>query len=176
MEASTAALEAYQNKHLLLDPNSDVHSSSTIIASLEASLTEKKIELSTLRDYLNENHYEIIKVKSEISSREQSIERLKKGLSGNNKERLNKTLFEYERLKMAAEFDVEVYKNTLIQLETTKLEVSKEAKTLSIVSKPNLPDGYTYPDKPKVLITLLIVMLLGYSIISMLLAIIRDHK
>jgi len=176
MEISSAELERYQNKHLLLDPNNNALSSSTIISSLEASLSEKKIELSMLRDYLNEEHYEITKVKSEIRSREQSIVRQKKALSGNDSERLNKTLFEYGRLKMAVEFDVEVYKNILIQRETTKLEAAKEAKTLSVVIKPNLPDGYTYPDRPKVFMTILIVILLSYSIISMLAAIIRDHK
>ncbi|RUA00706.1 MAG: hypothetical protein DSY88_10440 [Candidatus Poseidoniales archaeon] len=87
-----------------------------------------------------------------------------------------RVLLEYEKLKMQLEFDTEVYKNALIQLETTKLDVLKEAKTLSTVSKPNLPDGYTYPNKPKVFITLVIVILLMYGIFSMLGAIIRDHK
>ena len=77
---------------------------------------------------------------------------------------------------MQAEFDIEVYKNSLLQLETTKIDVLKEAKTLSVVSKPNLPDGYTYPNKPKVFVTLVIMMLLMYGIFSMLGAIIKDHK
>ena len=77
---------------------------------------------------------------------------------------------------MALEFDTEVYKNTLIQMEMTKIEVVKEAKTLSIVSRPNLPDGYTYPDKQNVFITILIILLMGYGIVSMLIAIVGDHK
>ncbi|MDQ1268598.1 MAG: capsular polysaccharide transport system permease protein, partial [Campylobacterota bacterium] len=85
-------------------------------------------------------------------------------------------MFEYEKLKLQLEFDTEVYKNALLQLETTKLDVSKEAKMLSIISKPNLPDGYTYPDKPRVFITILIIMLLMYGIFSMLNSIIKDHK
>ncbi len=176
MEVSSAELEQYQNKHLLLDPNNSALSSSTIIANLEASLTEKNVALSSLRGYLNENNYEIKKVKSEIRSIKKSIASKKRGLSGKDTARLNKILFEYEKLKMAVEFDIEVYKNTLIQLETTRLDAAKEAKTLSIVSKPNMPDGYSYPDKPRVFITILILMLMGYGIVSMLAAIIRDHK
>ena len=99
-----------------------------------------------------------------------------KGLAGKGETRLNKVLFEYERLKMQLEFDTQVYTNALVQLETIKLDALKEAKTLSVVSKPNLPDGYTYPNKPKVFITLIIVMLLVYGIFSMLSAIIKDHK
>jgi len=176
MVASSAAFERYQNKHLILDPNSSAVSESAIIANLESTLTQKKIELSTLRGYLNENKYEIKKVKSEISSIEQSILKKKQGLSGSDKTRLNKILFEYEKLKMALDFDTEVYKNTLILLESTKLDVSKEAKTLSVVTKPNLPDGYTYPNKTRVFISMLIMMLMGYGIVSMLAAIVRDHK
>ncbi|MEA3371035.1 MAG: hypothetical protein U9Q40_06810 [Campylobacterota bacterium] len=176
MDESSAILEAYQNNQLLLDPANKASSSSAIIANLEATLTQKRIEYKTKSSYLNADNYEVISLKTEIKEIEKSLANAKRGLTGTSKDRLNKILFEYEKLKMQLEFDTEVYKNALIQLETTKLDVLKEAKTLSIVSKPNLPDGYTYPNKPKVFITLVIVMLLMYGIFSMLGAIIRDHK
>ena len=175
-DATSAKLEEYQNTHLFLDPNSDALNSSGIISTLEATLTHKRIELSTLKSYMNDDNYEVQTLKNEIKGIEKFISKKKSGLSGTSESRLNKVLFEYEKLKMQLEFDNEVYKNALIQLETTKLDVLKEAKTLSIVSKPNLPDGYTYPNKPKVFITLVIVMLLMYGIFSMLSAIIKDHK
>ncbi|MEA2018436.1 MAG: hypothetical protein U9N59_08300 [Campylobacterota bacterium] len=176
MYNSSAILEKYQNVHLLLDPSNKATSSVAIIANLEATLTQKRIEYKTKNSYLNANNYEIKTLKTEIKETERSLANAKRNLTGKSKDRLNKILFEYEKLKMQLEFDTEVYKNALIQLETTKLDVLKEAKTLSIVSKPNLPDGYTYPNKPKVFITLVIVMLLMYGIFSMLGAIIRDHK
>ena len=173
---ATQAMEAYQNKHMLLDPNNAAASSSTIIATLEASLTEKNIELANLRGYLNENNYEIKKTKGEIRSIKRSIAKKRKALSGNENNRLNKTLVDYGKLKMAVEFETEIYKSTLLQLESTKIDVAKEAKTLSIVSAPNLPEGYTYPNKPKIMITIVIVFFLLYGIFTMLAAIIRDHK
>ncbi|MEA3522352.1 MAG: hypothetical protein U9R50_05210 [Campylobacterota bacterium] len=176
MYNSSAILEKYQNEHLLLDPTNKATSSVAIIANLEATLTQKRIEYKTKSSYLNANNYEIKALKTEIRETERSLANAKRNLTGKSKDRLNKILFEYEKLKMQLEFDTEVYKNALIQLETTKLDVLKEAKTLSIVSKPNLPDGYTYPNKPKVFITLVVVMLLMYGIFSMLGAIIRDHK
>ncbi|OIP52933.1 MAG: hypothetical protein AUK54_10180 [Helicobacteraceae bacterium CG2_30_36_10] len=176
MAESSKILEEYQNEHLLLDPENKATSSSAIIANLEATLTQKRIEYKTKSTYLNSDNYEIVQLKTEISEIARSLADAKKGLTGSSEGRLNKILFEYERLKMQVEFDIEVYKNTLIQLETTKLDVLKEAKTLSVVSKPNLPDGYTYPNKPKVFVTLLIIMSLMYGIFSMLGAIIRDHK
>ena len=176
MDESSTALEKYQNEQLLLDPATQAASSSAIIADLEATITQKRIEYKTKSNYLNADNYEVVALKNEIKEIEASLADAKKSLTGNSKGRLNKILFEYEKLKMQLEFDTEVYKNALLQLETTRLDVLKEAKTLSIVSKPNLPDGYTYPNKPKVFITLVIVMLLMYGIFSMLGAIIKDHK
>ncbi|MDQ1244569.1 MAG: capsular polysaccharide transport system permease protein [Campylobacterota bacterium] len=176
MDTSSKILEEYQNKNLLLDPSTQATATTGIISNLEATLTQKKIEYATMQTYLNEESYELRSLKNEIEEIEKSIAKQKEELSGDSKNRLNKVLFEYEKLKLQSQFDTEVYKNALLQLETTKLDVSKEAKMLSIISKPNLPDGYTYPDKPKVFITILILTLLMYGIFSMLNSIIKDHK
>lgn len=176
MDTSSKTLEEYQNTNLLLDPSSQASATTGVISQLEATLTQKNIEYATMMSYLNEESYELKALKNEIQEIEKSIANQKKELSGTSKDRLNKTMFEYEKLKLQLEFDTEVYKNALLQLETTKIDVSKEAKMLSIISKPNFPDGYTYPDKPKVFITILIVMLLMYGIFSMLNSIIKDHK
>lgn len=176
MDGSSAKLESYQNEHLLLDPNNSAESMSSIIAELESTLTRKSIELAKLSAYLNESNHEIVTLRNEIVSIRASITEKRKGLSGSDTSRLNKVLFEYGRLKMELEFDTEVYKNSLIQLETSKLDALKSAKTLSVLSRPNLPDGYTYPNKPKVFMTLLIIMLLVYGVFSMLAHIIKDHK
>lgn len=176
MDVSSKKLEAYQNKNLLLDPSAEATSSSSIIASLESTLMQKQIQYATQKDYLNENSHELKALQNEINEISKSIEKEKKSLTGSGKDRLNRVLFEYEQLKIQLEFDIEVYKNALIQLETTKIEVLKEAKVLSVLSVPNLPDGYTYPNKPKVFITIFVVMMLVYGIFSMLIAIIRDHK
>lgn len=176
MDASSQKLEEYQNRHLLLDPNAEATTSSGIIAQLEATLMQKKIEYATMSTYLKEDTYELKALQKEIEEISGSITKERKALTGTSDERLNKVLFGYEKLKLQLEFDIEVYKNTLIQLETKKLAVLQEAKTLSILSQPNLPDGYSYPDKPKTFITLLFITFLLYGIVSMLGAIIRDHK
>lgn len=176
MNASSKKLENYQNKHLLLDPATEATTASGILSELESTLLQKQIEYGTMSGFMKENNYELKALKQQIDEIKRSISKERKELTGSSEDRLNKVLFEYGKLKLAFEFDTEVYKNALIQLETTKIDVLKEAKTLSILSKPNLPDGYTYPDKPKMFITLLIITLLLYGISSMLGTIIRDHK
>ena len=176
LDEAAKKVEEYQNKHLLLDPTAEATSKSTIIAELEASLSQKKLEYATKKRYLNDDNFELISLKNQIKEIKNSIENAKKNLTGDKKGRLNRVVFAYEQMKMQLEFATEVYKNALLQLETTKIEVAKNDKTLSIVSKPNLPDGYTYPDKPRVFITIFILTLLMYGIFTMLASIIRDHK
>lgn len=176
MDEAAQKVEAYQNKHLLIDPIAAATSKGTIIAELEAQLSQKKLAYATKRRYLNNGNFELVSLKNQIKELKISIKNAKEKLTGNEKGRLNKIVFAYEQLKMQLKFATEVYKNALFQLETTKVEVAKNDKTLSIVSKPNLPDGYTYPDKPRVFITILILTLLLYGIFSMLGSIIKDHK
>ena len=176
MKEASERLEMYQKKHLLLDPSAQATSLIGIIAELESKLTQKKIEYATKKSYLNENNFELINIKNEIKQMKKSIQKVKQLLTGKNKNPLNKVLIKYEKLKMDLKLNTEVYKNALIQLETTKIDVAKNAKTLSILSKPNLPDGYLYPNKPKAFITILLLTLLSYGIVSMLSQIIKDHK
>jgi len=176
MDTYLEKIEAYQNKHLLLDPSAEATAKSAFIVESEARLAQKKLEYATKKRYLNDDNFELIALKNEIHEMQKSIKNYKSKLTGTAKGRLNQVASEYEQLKMALEFATEVYKNALIQLKTTKIEVAKNDKTLSIVSKPNYPDGYTYPDKPRVFITILIVTLLMYGIFTMLGSIIRDHK
>ena len=176
MDKAGQKVEAYQNKHLLIDPTAEATSKGTVIAELEAQLTQKKLLYATKKRYLNSGNFELISLKNQIKELKISIKNAKKKLTGNEKGRLNKIVFAYEQLKMQFKFATEVYKNALLQLETTKVEVAKNDKTLSIIIKPDLPDGYTYPDKPRVFITILILTLLLYGIFSMLGSIIKDHK
>jgi len=176
LQEAIEKVKEYQDKYLMLDPSSKAAVSAEIIAKLESELVQKRIELLTKEAYLNEDSYEIQKLKSEIKEISKSVKKMKESLAGAGQDKLNKLLFGYEQLKMLLELNTEIYKNTMIQLETLKLELLKEAKTLSVISRPNLPDGYSYPDKPKVFITILILSLFMYGIYFLISAIIRDHK
>lgn len=176
MDESSLLLEQYQNNKKILDPAAKAIAVSTVITGLEATLTQKSIEYATKKSYLNENNFELKALQNEMNEIQNMIISNKNSLIGTSDKRLNKSLFEFEKLKLQLEFDIEVYKNALIQLKSTQASVAKSAKTLSIISEPNLPDGFTYPDKPKVFITIILAMTLLYGIFGMLMAIIRDHK
>jgi capsular polysaccharide transport system permease protein len=169
-------LEKYQNKNLVLDPTSSAESKSAIISSLEADLVKKNAYLQQIKSYMSGESFEVKNLQTEIESLEKSLKNTKSTLTGQDDTRLNLILFDYEKLKNQVEFDKEKYKQSLVQYEIAKNELDKDAKTLQIVVNPNLPDGYSVPNKPKSLIDIIIVLGLLFGITSLIIAIIKDHK
>jgi len=176
LDASTQRVEDFQNKHILLDPTSDVTSASAIISNLEAMLVEKRTQLNQLRKYMSPDAFEIVNLESEIEELEKSLIKTRHKLTGGNNEKLNTILFDFERIKAEVTFDQEVYKESLVQLEVAKIDASKEAKTLMVLTQPNTPDGYVSPNRQKLFVTISFLVLLAYGILALVISIVRDHR
>lgn len=169
----------YQHKHKTFDPSLDAERKNTIMAELEAELAKKEIEYSSKRKTgWNNNGYEMKTLRANIVDIKQSIQKLKDQLSGNRKDNpeLNVNVFDFEVLKNEMEFAKEVYKETLINQEKLKIEVNQNAKHLIVISKPTLPDSYTYPDKVWDIFTLYLILLFLYSILGTAITVLRDHR
>lgn len=169
-------LIAYQNEHHTFDPHLDVERKYTVLAELEADLIKKEIEYSSkLKTNWNPSGLEMRTLKANIVDIKNNIQRMKKEISGNDKTELNVDVFGYEVLKNEMEFAKEVYKETLINQEKAKIEANQNANHLVVITKPTLPDSYTYPDKVWDLFTLFLTLLFLYSIIMTSITILRDH-
>ena len=175
LDDSIKELERFQNSHTILDPTQTATAQFTLLSNLEASLIEKKSKLNELSQYMNENSFEIIRLKNEIKNLRKTIAKIKKALASPNKKALNVYIFEFERLKGMVELNKELYKQSLLQLEQLRAEINKNSKTLLEITKPFIPQGYKYPEKLKDTITIILVLLLLYGIISLIQAIIKEH-
>lgn len=176
LDAAIATLEQYQNSHKLIDPMSEITTKNTIIAQLEGELVQKRAALALMKHYMNNDSYDVKKLKTEILTMEEALKRNKAKLSGTQKDKLNKTFFEYEKLKSQVEFAKEVYAQGLTQLELATVEASQMAKALVVLTQPTLPDGIASPQYFRSLFTLIILFSLSYGIVMLLLGIIKDHK
>jgi len=170
-------LIAYQNKHHTIDPSLDVERKIAILTELETEEVKGKVEYATKLKTFNSKSREMQMLKENIRNLHASIERVKKELSGTNKgNELNTNVFDFELLKSDMEFSKEVYRQTLINQEEVKMEVSQKSKNLVVVAKPTLADDYTYPNKLWDIFTTLIVFLFIYSILTTIMTIIHNHK
>ncbi|WP_457562486.1 hypothetical protein [Caminibacter pacificus] len=175
LEESIQKLEHFQNIHAIIDPMKSAESEFTLLSQLKATLIQKQAQLNDLLQYMNNNSFEVRRLKHEIVGLKKTINKLKKDLANPNKKALNAYIFEFERLKNLVEFNKELYKQSLLQLEQLKVQANQNSKMLLEVTKPFVPQGYMYPQKLKDMITLTLVLLLLYGIISLIQAIIKEH-
>lgn len=176
LDKSIKKLEEYQNRYNFIDPSNSAASSIEIISSLKANLVEKQTSLRKLKIYQTDESIEVVNLSQEIKQIKKSIEDLGKNLSGKSKSRINKNIFEYEQLKADVDLQNELYKQSLLQLQSAKVDVNKSSKTMQILVNPSKSSSYSQPNKIKELISILLVMSILYGIISMLIAIVKDHR
>jgi capsular polysaccharide transport system permease protein len=170
-------LIAYQNKHHTIDPTLDVERKVSILADLETELVKNEVDYATKLKTWNPNGREMQMLKANIQTIKRSIKRVQQELSGNKKgKELNANVFDFELLKSDMEFSKEIYKQTLINQEETKLEVAQQSKHIVIVAKPTLADDYTYPNKIWDILTIGVLLALIYGILGTIIGIVSNHR
>ncbi len=168
----------YQNKHNTIDPNLDVQSKSTILANLESDLIKKTVEYESGARFMIKNSPEVRTARNTIINLKKEIEKVKQeiaGTSGNMKE-LNVAVFDFELLKNDIDFSKEIYRQSLTKLEELRTQVNQNIKNLLVINKPSLAERYTYPEKPKKILTLFIILGFLYGILISIITLLRDHR
>jgi capsular polysaccharide transport system permease protein len=174
---SLEKLLIYQNKHKTINPQIDIEAKSTILAGLEADLIQRNVEYNSKAQYLNKSTPEMKLLKRNIAYIEKSIRDTKRKITGSaGKGKLNISMSDFSLLKSKVEFDKNIYMQTLIKLEETKVLISQNTKNIIIVSASQVSDCYSYPNKIKDSFSVLIVLSFIYGILALIFTIIRDHK
>ena len=174
--ASLQKLIAYQNKHHTIDPNIDVQTKSHILATLESELIQNEVQYKSKQSYLSIHSTELQLLAQTIKELKHTIEKIKNSLAGGGENELNRHVSAFELLKSEVEFNKTRYTQTLIQLESTKMEVKQNAKNLIVVTHPTLPQSYSEPNTLKDILSLLIILSFLYGILSLVLTILNEHK
>jgi len=170
----------YQSEHHTIDPKVDIESKSTILAGLESELVQKEVEYKGKAQYMNLSSTEMKLLSGNIEFIKESIATIKDEIAGtevNVEDRqLNVKMSDFELLKSKVEFNKELYRQTLIKLEETKVLIQQNKKNLIVVSRATVPDSYSSPNKIKDIFSVFIIISFLYGVISLILTIIRDHK
>ncbi len=166
----------FQNKYGLVSPQSTVENVSTIVNKMEAELSQLQTKRAAMLSYLMPKSPNINELNIQINAIEKQLAKEKDKLTSPNKNTLNRTIEEYQRLQMNAEFAQEIYKTALISLEKGRFEASRTLKKMSILQKPNLPEYPLEPSRLYNTAVFVIITLLVSGIVNLLLAIIRDHQ
>jgi capsular polysaccharide transport system permease protein len=175
MQARNALL-SYQNSKGLVSPQSYAESVAATISRLEAQRSDLETRRTALSGYLALQAPDIVELNMQIEATNRQIGQEKTRLTSPQGNSLNSTVEEFQRLEMNAKFAEDVYKTALTSLEASRIEASRTLKKVSILQQPTIPQYPTEPRRIYNIIVFILAALILAGIISLLAAIIRDHK
>jgi capsular polysaccharide transport system permease protein len=176
VRAGRQDLLSYQNRKGLVSPQGTAENLAGIVSRLEAQLTDLQTRLNAMKGYLMPDSPGIVNLTIQIDAVEKQIAAEKKRLAAPGGQSLNKTVEEYQRLQMNAEFSLAVYKTALTALEQGRIDALRKLMTVSVLQSPSEPQYPLEPRRIYNIVVFILMILLIAGIAHLLAAVIRDHK
>jgi len=126
--------------------------------------------------YLSPKAPEIAQLTLQITALERQSREEQARLASPKGSTLNRTVEEFQRMQMEAEFAQDLYRNALAALEKGRIEATRTLKKVSVLQSPTRPQ---YPLEPRRIYNITVFAISVFvlaGIIQMLIAIIRDHR
>ncbi|MCR9212237.1 MAG: hypothetical protein NXI13_00855 [Proteobacteria bacterium] len=179
VEDARLAISAFRQKHGEIDPISGATSIGTIVASIELELSKAQTEISQLRSYLREDSAQIVAAKARLSALQQQLKQERARLAGEASEASEGNyvplLADYERLVIEDEFAKAAYTAAGTSMELARAEAARKHIYLVAFVEPSRPDESTKPDRPKLILTILLCSVIAFGLFTLILAAIREH-
>ena len=166
----------FQRKNKLLTTESQSEMLVATIGALEQVLATKRSELDARLRVLDASAPQLQTLQLEIKALESQIDREKQRFAGSSTDvSLSELDAEFREIQLSLEFNTNIYKANLNALEQARLEAARRLKFLLVVTQPSLADESEYPNRLYIVATWAIVLLLVNFIVSLIVAIIREH-
>lgn len=175
MQARQALLD-FQNRAGLVSPQATAESRVALVAQLEAQRAELQTQRAALQAYLVADHPNIVQLDQHINALDRQIAREQARLAAPTGAALNRTVEEFQRLEMDANFAHEMYKTALTALERGRIEATRTIKKIAVLQAPTLPEYPMEPRRTYNTVVFMLVALLLAGVLHLLTAIVRDHK
>lgn len=174
-DAKTELLK-FQREYGFLTTDTEAAMINTSIGTLNSLLISKQGELDVKRRELNENSPVIQNIKAEIASLTKQISQEKQRLSGGTDgSAVAELAAQFREIQFNLEFVEAIYRSNLTQLERARVEAVQRLKYLVIVTMPSLADASLFPDRSYNIGTAVMLLLIFYFVVSLMVAIIREH-
>lgn len=174
--AARQAMLAFQNQKGLVSPKATAENVAGIISRLESQLTELKTRRIAMLGYLVPGSPGIAELDLEIAAVEKQMAQENARLVSPKGDTLNRTVDEFQRLEMDAEFAQDVYKTALVALEKGRIEATRTLKKVSILQAPTEPQFSLEPRRLYNTVVFIIFTFMVAGVVHLLAAIIRDHR
>ncbi|NVK43404.1 MAG: lipopolysaccharide biosynthesis protein [Oceanospirillaceae bacterium] len=166
----------FQDKFKLYNPEQQGGALVGAINELESEIIRQQTELKSLLAFMRDDAPEVKAKKIRINSLERQLEEEKNRLTNQDQQSLNKINVDFQEIKLNAELASDLYKTSLVGLETVRAEAYRKLKHLLVIEHPALAEEDRYPRRIYNVITWFVCLVLVYLVGRLVLAIIKEHK
>ncbi|MEE2001540.1 chain-length determining protein [Alkalimonas sp. MEB108] len=169
------ALLSFQNTHGLVSPTGSVESIMMIVAQLEAQKALLEAQRKASSSFQSPSSPEMQRLDSQIQALNTQINLERSKMATSDGDALNRISAEFETLTLQAQFALELYSNSLLMLESTRVEAARKLKQVSVLQYPTLPQYSVEPRRSYNFIVVCFFAIVLAGIAQLTRAIIRDH-
>ena len=169
-------LQRFQEDNGVISPEREGTLITSSLSDLEAKLAGEKINLSSLKTYLQDDSSKVQQSLAKIASYEALIAQQKEKISDDENLDITELNRKYIELEGEVEFAKKAYETSLIALESARMKAIQSQKHLMVVEEPNIPNKAEQPNKVKLLISSLLAIAIFNIIMRLSLTMIREYN
>jgi capsular polysaccharide transport system permease protein len=169
-------LIAFQRENRLMTTEGESQTIMATIQTLEQELAQKQSDLSARLQVLDKTAPQLQTLQLDITALESQIVSAKERLTGSSDTSISELDAQFREIQLNLEFITNIYKSNLSALEQARLEAAKRLKFLIVVSQPSTAEQAEYPQQAYIIATAGVILMVLYFVLSLTVAIIREHN
>lgn len=172
-QRAAAALSRYRNVAGVVDPEKQATIQLQMISKLQDELVAARTQLREVQNLAPENP-QIPVLQSRIGELTQEIGARSNQVAGGSRS-LSSTAMRYQQLLLDSQFAERQLAGAMTSLEDAMSEARRKQAYVETIVEPNRPDAALEPRRWKSVLSIFVLGLLIYGILSMVLASFREH-
>ncbi|MFD1952421.1 lipopolysaccharide biosynthesis protein [Sphingomonas arantia] len=157
-----------------IDPAGTGAAQIQMVSTMTASLSAARAQLSAMRSMISTSSPQYQALAQRVSSLERELALQSGKLTGGNST-IASSLGSYEDLKVRQDFAAKRYEAAAANLEKAREQASRQQLYLVRIVEPNKPVKSEYPERGRIVLTVILGLLIAYGIGWLLAAGVREH-
>lgn len=173
-------MTAFRMRTQIVDPQADLAGQMGVITGLQGQLAEQMIQHDLLVENAGPKDNRVIQSQKKLDALRNLIdrERSKFGEAGQgpNGESYAQLVAEYEKLAVDREFAEGAHRSARIAYETSMAEAQRQSRYLATHISPRVAEASTEPNRQRLLALVAGLLLIGWSVLTLIYYSVRDRK
>lgn len=172
-KVAALALSGFRSAQAVFDPEKQSALQLAAVVKLQEELRTSEAQLLQLQK-LSPANPNIAALKDQVGNLRKTVEQEKTLVTGVNRSLTSKSA-NYDRFVLEKGFADRQLATSLVSLESAKSEAIRKQLYLERLVQPNLPDKAMEPRRIRSVFTVFLLGLIGWGVVSLLVASVREH-